>query len=169
MTEEKAAGRIVVGVDGSAASAAALRWARAEADARGAELHAVTAWLYDPILDEASIARTQAEAREAHLAKLKEFVATALGDDPGVEVTYEAPDGDAADMLVARSVDAAMLVLGGHGTRKLRHLLVGSVCAACLRHACCPVVVLPEEVTSKVDVLERLLGSAASYVPGPVL
>ncbi|GAA4553286.1 universal stress protein [Amycolatopsis samaneae] len=169
MTQETDRNRIVVGVDGSPASAAALRWARAEAAARGSTLHAVTVWLYDAMLDDASVARTQEDARQTHLAKLEEFVATTLGENPGVEVTCAAPDGDAGDILVAMSADAAMLVLGSHGTRTLRHLVLGSVCSACLRHACCPVVVLPAEVTAKADVLERMLGSAASYVPGPVL
>lgn len=47
---------IVVGVDGSAASAGALRWAVAEAEATGRDVEVVTAWSYTLALDPGALA-----------------------------------------------------------------------------------------------------------------
>ena len=53
-------GRVVVGVDGSDTSLAALRWALGEARLRGAGVHAVMGWTYHPSWDYSSVGETYA-------------------------------------------------------------------------------------------------------------
>jgi nucleotide-binding universal stress UspA family protein len=141
MTEISA--RIVVGVDGSDASTAALIWALDQATANGAEVDAVTVWTHDAMLDDESAGRTLEEAREVHVHELETLLAAVTNDRPAVEVRCSAPDGDPADTLTALTVEATMLVVGSHGRGWLGDVLAGSVSSACLRHATCPVVVIP--------------------------
>lgn len=136
-------GRIVVGVDGSDAGTAALVWAAGQAAASGADLDVVTVWLYDAMLDDLSVHRTLEEAREAHLHELEKLVTAVTEDLTGVTARCSAPDGDPAEVLIARADGATMLVVGSHGKGRLREALAGSVSSACLRHATCPVAVIP--------------------------
>lgn len=140
--------RIVVGVDGSAESAAALRWACREAALRGAEVHAVYA-REAPVHSMASYARcaVRAEARpgEVDVDVMWRSVMPDLA--PGVLVRTEVAEGLAARLLLERCEGADMLVLGTAGdvpgasgsTRS-----AGPVIRACLRRAPCPVVVISE-------------------------
>ncbi|NUT33840.1 MAG: universal stress protein, partial [Hamadaea sp.] len=74
--------RIVVGVDGSPAATAALRWAFRQAAAHRGQVVAVCVWPWDPQRDLAYAQARQAEAE----AVLSESIATALGDNPRVAV-----------------------------------------------------------------------------------
>lgn len=168
MTDATRDNRIVVGMDGSAGAATAVRWAAEQARRQGAELQVVTAWFHDEALDDASANRTVAEVRDVHLKALEAATAKLLEGQEGLHVSYEAPLGDPAEVLVELSHGAAMLVLGSHGTGKLRELLVGSVCNAALRHATCPVAVIPPPARTPDSRLGRLLASV-SYEPGPIL
>jgi nucleotide-binding universal stress UspA family protein len=145
-------GTIVVGVDGSAASLDALRWAAEEARIRGARLVALHAWAFvpaAPIGDPGMIAipagdlagQLQAET-EAARAELDESIAAALGPDPDVDVEPKLVDSDAGDALVAESEGADLVVVGSHGRSGLRAALLGSVSRHVVDHARCPVVVV---------------------------
>ncbi|HKN53302.1 MAG TPA: universal stress protein [Amycolatopsis sp.] len=158
---EAAKNRVVVGVDGSEASLAALVWATEEAAGLGAEVEAVTVWTHDAMLDDASAERTLAEARNVHLHDLEAQVTVALKGRSNVTVRCSAPDGDATDILVERSRDARMLVVGSHGAGKLHDILVGSVSSACLRHAYCPVVVIPPGARTPESRIGRLLAETS--------
>lgn len=166
MTDEN---RIVVGVDGSEASIAALYWANDLATAqRLASLHVVTAWIHDAMLDDDSVSKNLAEAGKAHREQLEALVAKTLGDRPGCPITCEAIEGDPADVLVKAAQDATMLVLGSHGAGKLLHLLVGSVSGACLRHATCAVTIIPPPAHTEGSKLGRLLASTVLET-GPII
>lgn len=134
--------RIVVGVDGSAESAAALRWACREAGLRGAEVHAVCAW-------EVPCKASYAVPSQAGSPEDGDFDALwrkVLPDRmPGVPVRTEVAVGLAARVLLQRCEGADMLVLGtacheagtaGSGRS------AGPVIRACLRRSPCPVVVI---------------------------
>ncbi|MGW4490330.1 universal stress protein [Amycolatopsis sp. NPDC004368] len=149
--------RLVVGLDGSDAADAALAWCLAFADHTGADVQAVTAWVYDPMLDDESVNGNAASAREEHLRQLEEYVDSACAGRPGMEARCVAAEGDPADVLVECSCDAMLLVIGSHGWGKWRGLLAGSVRGSCLRHAPCPVVVIPPQA--------RLPGSAVGRLP----
>jgi len=141
---------IVVGVDGSDQSAAALRWAFGEARLRGADLHVVHAWSSFPafraegraalsILDE-----TDLRAEGARL--VEDFVARVVPDRADVAITVLAPQTfeGVAHSLVELADDAQMLVVGTRGLSSLSGLLVGSISAQCVHHGRCTVVVVRE-------------------------
>ncbi|MGW4057642.1 universal stress protein [Amycolatopsis sp. NPDC004747] len=157
MTETTAKGRIVVGVDGSDAGTAALVWAAGQAAASGAELDVVAVWLHDAMLDDASVNRTLEEARRVHVHELEKLVTAVTKDFTGVTARCSAPDGDPAGVLTDRAKDATMLVVGSHGKGKVRAALAGSVSSACLRHANCPVAVIPPPARTPDSPLGRRL------------
>jgi nucleotide-binding universal stress UspA family protein len=136
--------KVVVGVDGSANSAAALRWALADAEKHDGQVTALFVWqvpfssfpgLYD---------------REALEKASKEFVIEKVSDvapTPTVPVLPLVAEGDAAEALVVASEDADLLVLGTRGRSALAGLLVGSVSLQCAAAARCPVLLVKEGFT----------------------
>jgi nucleotide-binding universal stress UspA family protein len=138
---------IVVGLDFSEGSEAALVRAADLAERLHARLHllyakAVAAPIYgdgDP-----------GEGSTEHY--IREFAARALGGKEALDVIgptavvrrSEAP----ADAIVryAAEVDAGLVVVGTHGRRGVSHLLAGSVAEEVIRRAPCPVVTVPNAV-----------------------
>src|SRR3954468_15161797 len=142
-------GRIVVGVDGSQGSRAALEWAIREAQVHASSVHILVVWQYphptsasawglgmDPSPDiQPAVAAASAEA--ASRLGLK---ASAQGD---VVTTWEAIEGNPARALLAVSEDADLLVVGSRGHGAFVGALLGSVSHQVVAHARCPVVVVP--------------------------
>jgi nucleotide-binding universal stress UspA family protein len=137
---------VVVGVDGSEASAAALRWALDEAERRDAEVEAVCAWEYSVasppyLVGGGSVHEYVVEdaKRTVHLA-----VESALAERPGcrVPVREEAVPGPPAMALLRRAGPADLVVVGSRGRGGFRSLLLGSVSHQVVTHAECPVVVV---------------------------
>jgi nucleotide-binding universal stress UspA family protein len=164
-------GKIVVGVDGSDASADAVRWALEEARKRGAEVHVVTAWHTDPppVEGPPPMVGIPYRARESALAdgqaqqnRVMEVVRDAT---EGVAVRRHMIDQWPPRALVHISTDADLLVLGRHGHSWLAERLLGSVTAYCVRHATCPVVITPARKTVKAE--EHHLVEAPA-TPGPL-
>jgi nucleotide-binding universal stress UspA family protein len=145
-------GSIVVGVDGSDASAEALRWAAEEARLRSAALVAVYAWSFippQPIGDPGMLAMPagdlpgQLEAEsDAAQTSLERAVEDALGADPAVAVEKKLVEGDAGEVLVDESKAADLVVVGSHGRSGFKAALLGSVSRHVTNHAACPVVVV---------------------------
>ena len=140
--------RIVVGVDGSAGSLAALRWALELASETGAVLEVVNVWElsyawidgYVPDVD-----RWAAQAEAAAHGCLDGAVADVLGGKPCyVEITRTVVEGSPAKVLLDRAKDADALVVGSRGRGGFTGLLLGSVSQQCVHHARVPVVVVPE-------------------------
>jgi nucleotide-binding universal stress UspA family protein len=136
--------RIVVGVDGSTGSQAALRFAIAEAKARNVEVDAVYAW-HAPYLDGApfvpvlpQLAKTA--AADAAVA-LHHVVQSAQPE--GVEVNETLVGGAPAEILLEQAKDAVLVVVGTRGRGGLASLLLGSVSQQVVHHARVPVVVVP--------------------------
>jgi nucleotide-binding universal stress UspA family protein len=133
--------RLVVGVDGSAESASALRWACREAGLRGAEVHAVHAW-------EASChpAASYAVPTQGSRVDFDALWRSVLPDGiQGVSVRTEVATGLAARVLLERCEGADMLVLGTVSNEPGASRSVGPVIRACLRRAPCPVVVISSQ------------------------
>ncbi len=149
-------GDIVVGVDHSAVSVAALRWAVSEAAVSGRQVVALRAWTFEPVGDRLRCSGDRrAEVRAEH---------------PGVAVRAELVEHSATVALEEASKTAAMLVLGSHGRGRLLKLLVGSVAEHCLREASCPVVVVPARTVPEPEKeAEPVAEPAATYYPGPLL
>jgi len=140
----------VVGVDGTARTVAALRWAATEALRRDAELHAVYAWgnvvrpaSYAPVTDRS----TPDESARRAAARLAETVHLAFGASPPVPVLEVVDDRAPVPALLDHGRDAELLVLatrvsGGPGSAR-GESGPGSTTLSCLRLPPCPVVVLP--------------------------
>jgi nucleotide-binding universal stress UspA family protein len=134
------AARIVVGVDESAASVVALRWAAARATEQGAELEVIHAWVY-PYLGVRTSTHEPRDLMALDAAKVIESaVAEAFGTD-GAPVPMHAHliEGKPAEVLLEACSGAQMLVLGAHSGRGDW----SSVSHEVLRHGSCPVTVAP--------------------------
>lgn len=132
---------IVVGVDGSAPSQAALRWALAEARRRHVALDLIHAWL-PPWTRALEIPAPDPEdMRRAARAVLD--VALAAEEAAGVTIERHVGAGGAAEMIVAATAGAELVVVGRRGDGGFRQLLLGSVAAQVADHAACTVVVVP--------------------------
>jgi nucleotide-binding universal stress UspA family protein len=147
--------RIVVGVDGSEGSRAALRWAAEEAELRDADLEAVMARmpplpmaLYGPgstpIPTTTAPLDPQARARMSEQA-LQQILRDVLGAQLPSRLTWGFEEGHPVGVLLARSRDADLLVVGARGGGGFAGLLTGSVSEQCVRHATCSVVVVRQK------------------------
>jgi len=128
---------IVVGVDGTEVSQKALAWAVNEGKVRHTPVHVVHAWRFDPMTDLLPSQQIKEDSTEL----LAREVAAVTGVPRSENVS--SVQGDAARMLHEVSEGADMLVLGSHQRNPLGELLLGSVSRECVRHATCPVVVVP--------------------------
>jgi nucleotide-binding universal stress UspA family protein len=140
---------LLVGVDGSVPSRHALAWAMRLAPQLGARVTALQ--VSDDVFTahaKGYCSREQAEgwarqAREDGTRVMREMLDD-IGVPDGLDVTLEVVPGQPSAVLLERSHDARMLVLGPRGMGRLR-LLLGSVSLACLQQAACPVVIVRDE------------------------
>jgi nucleotide-binding universal stress UspA family protein len=117
------AGRIVVGVDGTPLSHAAIDFALAEARACGCGVTAVHAV---ERADRAGTGRAALDRLAAAHPEVRPVVAV----------------GMASKALIAESAGARLLVVGSRGGAGLRGMLLGSVSQAVVHRARCPVAVV---------------------------
>ncbi|NUR97569.1 MAG: universal stress protein [Kribbellaceae bacterium] len=136
---------VVVGVDGSKASAKAIDFAFDQADALHAQVVAIHAWTtpYLTYADGPSMLQFDEDLidQEARLL-VAESMAGAAADHPDVEWTTELATGSAAQALVRRSASADLVVVGSRGRGGFSGLSLGSVSQSVLHHAHCPVAVV---------------------------
>lgn len=137
--------RVVVGVDGSESSYAALRWAARYARTVGGVVEAVHVWdtpsdvgwsgpAVDPEFD-------LEQARERFTQELR---AVFSAEPPG-GLEERLVEGDPSEVLIRASEGAEVLVLGHRGRRGFARAVLGSVSQRCAQHAACPVVVVRED------------------------
>ena len=138
MTDASGPQKIVVGIDGSASSIDAFRWAVRQAQLTGAVVEALMAWQYPAGVVPAGTQDFDAESRRA----LDAAIEGAFSAAPPVQVTRVVEEGEPALTLVGRSTNAALLVIGSRGHGAFIGMLIGSVSQYCVTHAHCPVVVL---------------------------
>ena len=130
---------VVVGVDGSSSSPAAVEEAAREAQRRHAELRVVYAlsWparpMYKP-LDPSPLNRLVNEAAQ-HARSVA----------PEVKVTEAVETGDAVAVLETESRAADLVVVGPRGMEGFIGMLMGSTATSLTVHAQCPVMVVREE------------------------
>lgn len=131
--------RVVVGVDGSDLSRAALQRAALEAVAHDARLDVVHAWnfldqegpKFDPHYGET-------EARE----RIEAVVTEALGEDRPEHTTLVMINDHPAPAMVDAAEGAFMVVVGARGLGGFRGLVLGSVSRHVVQEAPCPVLVV---------------------------
>ena len=141
-------GPVVVGVDGTPASEAAIAFAFAEASARDTELVAVHTWT-DLLLEIAFAGEPEAlditrVAEEAHEV-LGERLAGWQEQYPDVRVTREVVRDRASRALLRHGEGARLVVVGSRGRGGFAGLLLGSTSQHLLHHAVCPVAVVPAD------------------------
>lgn len=145
MSAERRRGSVVVGVDGSEHSTRAVRWAAEQAHLQRRPLTVVSA-----VGPSHQPTRHTSQHDRSTLFETRLQVARDLAGDgvdlarelhPDIEAHAEALAGDAREILVELSRDAHVLVLGSRGRGAIKSLLLGSVSAAVVNAARCPVVV----------------------------
>ncbi|GAA0673799.1 universal stress protein [Kitasatospora atroaurantiaca] len=129
---------VVVGVDGSDSSEAAVDHAFEAAALRGADLRALWVWQAPPLglVDEPS-------AIEECRRLLSEAVAGRAGAYPDVQVSHEVVRGHPVEELAGASEHALAVVVGRRGRGGFTGMRLGSVPHGLLHHAHCPVVTVP--------------------------
>jgi nucleotide-binding universal stress UspA family protein len=146
MTSDSGTGQyVVVGVDGSPESVAALNWAGAYAAATGATVRAIRAWHFPNVIgfppEEKAPAAVTEQIKEQQQQELNEAVAKARLD-PSAQVETGIVYGHPAEALIDESSRASLLVVGHRGHGGFQAMLTGSISIHCVNHANCPVVVV---------------------------
>jgi nucleotide-binding universal stress UspA family protein len=136
---------IVVGVDGSPGSQAAVEFGAGEAAAHGATLRLVSAWEVP-----ATVLSSSGATSEIYLSfedEARRMVADAAARakelEPAVSVEEQVVEGYAGNVLIDEAQSADLVVIGRRGRGALAELLLGSVSHQVVDHAKCPVVIVP--------------------------
>ena len=132
--------KVVVGIDDSNASKAALDWAIDEADLQRAELTIVHAWSYPYGLD--SPATVAHDVMRVDAACELERAVERANSRGGASVDSKLIEGNAAEAIIEAADGADLVVVGSRGRGGLRSLLLGSVSSAVICHTPCPTVVV---------------------------
>jgi len=138
-------GPVVVGVDGSPTSEAAVGFAFAEASLYGADLVAVHVWA-DSLADTVLLGHPDAPdfepAQQRAYETLGESLAGWQEKYPDVHVTREVVRDHPSRVLLHHAENARLVVVGTRGRGGFRGLLLGSTSQHLLHHAPCPVAVV---------------------------
>jgi nucleotide-binding universal stress UspA family protein len=138
--------RIVVGVDGSDSSKAALAWALGQAELTQASVDAVIAWEHPIAFAGAPYVPIGAMTIPDFADTAEQVLNAAIGEtaDPSgpVKVYAIAREGNAARVLLDAAECADLLVVGSRGHGGFTEALLGSVSQHCVHHAQCPVVIV---------------------------
>jgi nucleotide-binding universal stress UspA family protein len=141
---------VVVGIDGSPESEAALRFAFEEARLRGLELRVVCAWEPPSAVYVGEAFAPTADAfieAERHAEDVLRAALEGLPAGSGVPIEAVSVEGHPASMLVEQAGDAVLLVVGSRGRGAAKGLLLGSVSQEIAHHARCPLTIVPSRTT----------------------
>lgn len=130
---------IVVGVDGSEESLAALDWAVDEARLRRAKVRMITAWHYPPV---PSTVEDDGSSDSLHAAERIQADALKAVAAEGVDITGILVRGTAAPALLDAAKDADLLIVGSRGHGGFAGLRLGSVSSQVTHHGSCPVLIV---------------------------
>ncbi|RAX48649.1 universal stress protein [Arthrobacter sp. AQ5-05] len=131
---------ILVGVDGSAGSVEALKWAAKLAPSLGAVVVAVNVWHFENAWGAYASPTWNPETDAQQV--MDDSLAEAFGNNMPEGLFAQCCQGMPARILIERSASACMLVVGSRGHGGFAGLLLGSVSSACAEHAKCPVLVV---------------------------
>lgn len=141
-----AAGRIVVGVDGSPSSRKALRWALRQGELTGSCVEAVMAWHYPAMAGGYGWAPVSAmdatDFQEVAAKELAKVLSEETDPASDVRITTSVVEGMPAQVLLDVAKGADLLVIGSRGHGGFAGALLGSVSQHCVHHARCPVLII---------------------------
>jgi nucleotide-binding universal stress UspA family protein len=149
--------RVVVGVDGSTESRAALVAAMQEARRTGAEVEVVASYFPTDYWTDATLVLVQSvEAIRADLQRrteglVRDVVSEQAGTGGAIRVRTGIHEGPAAEVLLQRARGAELLVVGSRGRGAIRGLLLGSVALHCAMHAPGPVMLVHPQRSRSAD------------------
>ncbi|WP_328325659.1 universal stress protein [Kribbella sp. NBC_00382] len=139
-------GPVVVGLDDSGDSEAAIEFAATAAAERHAKLRLVNVWDLPSIYswDAMNLAGVSDEWSRTAEEHFEAIAAQWRHKYPELTIEVEVRRGHAVDGLIAVSeaADAHLLVVGGRHHHKVTAVLLGSVARGVLQHATCPVAVI---------------------------
>jgi nucleotide-binding universal stress UspA family protein len=142
--------RIVVAIDGSRTSRRAFESALELAVTHGAVLHPYYVVENAPIYYDVpgydpSVLRDELARQGTTLADEANAAMKQRGVQGAVEIAEGLSVDDVADLVLAAATafNADLLVMGTHGRKGFRRLILGSVAERCLRQATLPVLLIP--------------------------
>ncbi|MFG2269638.1 universal stress protein [Streptomyces chartreusis] len=158
-------GPVVVGVDGSPSSMAAVEVAAVEAGLRGVGLRMVHAfsWPAAHVPPGRPWEPSGAGLRELIDGTLAEAERLARRRAPAVEVMREVVVGEPVTVLEIESCTASLVVVGSRGLSRFGALLLGSTAGHLTAHAACPVLVVRGRPNPAGPVLLAVDGSPAAH------
>ncbi len=143
---------VVVGVDGSAASNAAVFWAAHEAEMRNVALTLVH--MYNPVVPTypqlptpSGVALWQKDDGHEVLEQAVKIAEEALSANRTIAITSEVKASAPVPTLVDMSRDADMVVVGSTGRSAIERVLLGSVSSGLVHSSKCPVAIVREEAS----------------------
>src|ERR1700677_387498 len=134
--------RIVVGVDGSEGSKAALQWAARQAKLTGASLDAVAAWDFPATYGWVPVPPQDLDFASFAEKSLTDTISEVFGTDAPPSLQRKVVQGHPAYVLVEASKGAELLVVGSRGFGGFTDALLGSVSTYCVHHAHGPVTIV---------------------------
>lgn len=134
---------IVVGVDGSSASDAALRYAVHEAIATGARVCAVTAWWVGPALSDVHDELYEDRRQHAKTVQASAIESVVSSIDNPPEIDRRVLHGSPTATLLQASRGAQCLVVGSEHKGIFKRMTEGSVSVGCARHSTVPLIIVP--------------------------
>jgi nucleotide-binding universal stress UspA family protein len=149
MDPSESGGKLVVGVDGSAGSRAALAWALDEAARRDAEVEAVFAWTLPAVAYSSPAAvPVNPVTMESEGTELLEHALALVSAASQVKTHTRVCDGHPSKVLreIADEPDVRLLVVGSRGHSGLAELVLGSVSHTLSHIAPIPLVIIPKQV-----------------------
>jgi len=134
--------RILVGLDGSKQSRAALAWAARQAALTSAPLTVITTWSFPPDYGYPVAWPADLDFAADAKSELESSIHDVLGPNSSIAITALVVEGHPSLVLVDASKSAALLVVGSRGHGEFTGMLLGSVSEFVSTHAHCPVVII---------------------------
>lgn len=138
---------VVVGVDGSVGSRAAVRFASAEAAHAGGVLRAIHAW-QEPLAWQDAYAPEDgflASLEDSHRQLLDDTLAPVAARYPDLTIDRRLVHGTPAWALLDAAKEAGLLVIGNHGLRGIPRFLLGSVSHTVVLNIVSPTIVVRQD------------------------
>jgi len=146
---------ILVGVDGSAASDAAIRWAVQEAVMRRQPIELLHVVAQTPIssADGPTITQWQIDRARQILDRSRQIAEKAAGSTP-LDIHTQMRYASVVATLVDASTNAWMIVVGSRGLDAVEGRLLGSVSSRLIHHANCPVAIVHDDDSAQGQIRE---------------